>query len=44
MKLFNGLLSNLSKKALYETVFLIVADEKLKKKVTGLLERAHVNS
>jgi agmatine deiminase len=33
----------IKKVALYETVFLIVADEKLKEKVSGLLKRAHVN-
>lgn len=33
----------IKKVATYETVFLIVADEKLKEKVTGMLERARVN-
>jgi agmatine deiminase len=33
----------IKKVALYETVFLIVADEKLKEKVEGMLERANVN-
>lgn len=33
----------IKKVATYETVFLVVADEKLKEKVTGMLERARVN-
>ncbi|MGO4817732.1 agmatine deiminase family protein [Flavobacterium sp. W22_SRS_FP1] len=33
----------IKKVAIYETVFLVVADEKLKEKVTGMLERAFVN-
>jgi agmatine deiminase len=33
----------IKKITLYETVFLVVADEKLKDKVTGMLERARVN-
>jgi agmatine deiminase len=33
----------IKKIALYETVFLVVADEKLKEKVNGMLERARVN-
>jgi agmatine deiminase len=33
----------IKKVALYETVFLVVADEKLKEKVAGMLERALVN-
>ena len=34
----------IKKVALVETVFLVVADEKLKEKVTGMLEIAHVNA
>lgn len=33
----------IKKVAVFETVFLVVADEKLKEKVTDMLERAHVN-
>ena len=33
----------IKKVAIYETVFLVVSDEKLKEKVTGMLERARVN-
>jgi agmatine deiminase len=33
----------IKKVAIYETVFLVVADEKLKEKITGMLERACVN-
>jgi agmatine deiminase len=33
----------IKKVAIYETVFLVVADEKLKEKVNGMLERAFVN-
>jgi agmatine deiminase len=33
----------IKKVSIYETVFLVVSDKKLKEKVTGMLERAHVN-
>lgn len=33
----------IKKVAIYEKVFLVVSDEKLKEKVIGMLERAHVN-